>query len=65
MKTLPKSVSFAIIATLAAWQATDFSLESRALIGSVVAGLMGYLNPLSKSVDLTASDPNAEAPAAE
>jgi len=42
---LPKQVSFGLIAFLASWQATDFSLEYRSIMGAVVAGLMGFLNP--------------------
>ena len=51
---LPKTVTFALIAFLAAWQATQFSLDYRAVMGSVVAGLMGYLNP-GKNAALTES----------
>lgn len=42
---LPKPISFGLIAFLASWQATDFSLEYRSIMGAVVAGLMGFLNP--------------------
>lgn len=42
---LPKTVAYALIAFMAAWQATDFQLDYRAIMGSIVAGLMGYLNP--------------------
>jgi len=42
---LPKPISFGLIAFLASWQATDFSLEYRSVMGAIVAGLMGFLNP--------------------
>lgn len=42
---LPKPVSFGLIAFLASWQATEFSLEYRSVMGAIVAGLMGFLNP--------------------
>jgi hypothetical protein len=42
---LTKAASYALIAGLAAWQATEFSLEYRAIIGALVAGLMGALSP--------------------
>ena len=46
MKQLPKPVAYALVAFLAAWQATDFSLDYRALMGSLVAAAMGFLNPV-------------------
>jgi hypothetical protein len=45
MHKLPKTVTYALIAFMAAWQATQFALDYRAVMGSIVAGLMGYLNP--------------------
>lgn len=42
---MPKPISFGLIAFLASWQATDFSLEYRSIMGAIVAGLMGFLNP--------------------
>ena len=42
---LPKQVSFGLVAFLASWQATEFSLEYRSIMGAIVAGLMGFLNP--------------------
>ena len=42
---LPKTVAYALIAFMAAWQATEFALDYRAIMGSIVAGLMGWLNP--------------------
>ena len=45
MTNLPKNVSFGLIAFLASWQATEFGLDYRSVVGAVVAGLMGFLNP--------------------
>jgi len=42
---LSKTTTYALIAFLAAWQATEFSLEYRALLGAIVAGIMGGLSP--------------------
>lgn len=42
---LSKSAAYALIAFCAAWQATEFSLDYRAILGALVAGLMGGLNP--------------------
>jgi tetrahydromethanopterin S-methyltransferase subunit E len=50
---LPKPISFGLIAFLASWQATDFSLEYRSVMGAIVAGLMGFLNP-----ELSGNTPN-------
>jgi hypothetical protein len=50
---LPKPISFGLIAFLASWQATDFSLEYRSVMGAIVAGLMGFLNP-----ELSGDTPN-------
>ena len=44
-----KQVSLAAIAFLAAWQATDFALDYRAVLGAVVAASMGAMNPNVKS----------------
>jgi hypothetical protein len=46
---LPKTVAYALIAFMAAWQATEFALDYRAIMGSLVAGAMGYLNPARNS----------------
>ena len=46
---LPKTVAYALIAFMAAWQATEFALDYRAIMGSLVAGAMGYLNPARSS----------------
>lgn len=45
MNQLPKPVAFGLVAFLASWQATQFSLEYRSVMGAIVAGLMGFLNP--------------------
>jgi hypothetical protein len=42
---LTKTTTYALIAFMAAWQATDFSLDYRAILGALVAGLMGGLSP--------------------
>ena len=39
----------AAIAFLAAWQATDFALDYRAVLGAVVAASMGAMNPNAKT----------------
>jgi hypothetical protein len=48
---LPKTVAYALIAFMAAWQATEFALDYRAVMGSIVAGLMGWLNPGKNSTE--------------
>jgi hypothetical protein len=45
MNNLPKPVAFGLVAFLASWQATQFALDYRSIVGAVVAGLMGFLNP--------------------
>ena len=45
MNNLPKPVAFGLVAFLASWQATQFDLNYRSLMGAIVAGLMGFLNP--------------------
>ena len=45
MHQLPKPVAFGLVAFLASWQATQFDLNYRSLMGAIVAGLMGFLNP--------------------
>jgi len=42
---LSKTTAYALIAFCAAWQATEFSLDYRAILGALVAGLMGGLSP--------------------
>lgn len=42
---LSKATTYALIAFLAAWQATEFSLDYRAILGALVAGVMGGLSP--------------------
>lgn len=46
---ISERIAYALIALLAAWQATEFSLEYRAVVGAIVAGLMGYLAPAPKT----------------
>ena len=48
---LSKATTYALIAFMAAWQATDFSLEYRAVLGALVAGLMGGLSPNFKPIE--------------
>ena len=61
MHKLPKTVAYALIAFMAAWQATEFALDYRAVMGSIVAGLMGYLNPGKNATDESFEDVNSEA----
>ncbi len=42
-----KQFSLAAIAFLAAWQATDFALDYRAVLGAVVAASMGAMKQLA------------------
>jgi hypothetical protein len=58
---LPKTVAYALIAFMAAWQATEFALDYRAVMGSIVAGLMGWLNPGKNATHESAEDVNSEA----
>ena len=58
---LPKTVAYALIAFMAAWQATEFALDYRAVMGSIVAGLMGWLNPGKNATQELAEDDNSEA----
>jgi hypothetical protein len=44
-----KQFSLAAIAFLAAWQATYFALDYRAVLGAVVAASMGAMNPNVKT----------------
>ena len=61
MKTLPKPIVYGLIAFMAAWQATDFTLDYRAIMGAVVAGAMGVLNPsASPTSEPTDEDQTAE-----
>ena len=57
---LPKTVAYALIAFMAAWQATEFALDYRAIMGSIVAGLMGWLNPGKNATEESVEDVNAE-----
>ena len=40
-----KQALFAAGAFLAAWQATDFALDYRAVLGAVTAATLGAMNP--------------------
>lgn len=40
-----KPYAYAALAFLAAWQGTDFSLDYRAVLGSIVAAGLGYASP--------------------
>ena len=40
-----KQALFAAGAFLAAWQATDFSLDYRAVLGALTAATLGAMNP--------------------
>ena len=40
-----KQALFAAGAFLAAWQATDFSLDYRAILGALTAATLGAMNP--------------------
>lgn len=51
MKTLPKPVVYGLIAFMAAWQATNFELDYRAVMGAIVAGAMGVLNPTASQTE--------------
>ena len=45
MSSTLKSIAFALTGFLAAWQASDFSLELNAVLGSLTAALVGALSP--------------------
>ena len=40
-----KAALMGLVAFLAAWQASDFSLDYRAILGAVVACSMGVMSP--------------------
>ena len=44
-----KAALMGLIAFLAAWQATDFALDYRAVLGAIVAASMGAMNPNAKT----------------
>jgi hypothetical protein len=44
-----KAVLLSLVAFLAAWQATDFALDYRAVLGAIVAAAMGAMNPNAKT----------------
>lgn len=45
---MEKKYLFALLAFLAAWQATDFDLDYRSILGAVVAAVLGYADPKDK-----------------
>ena len=45
MPTHIRGILLSFVGFLAAWQATDFSLDYRAVLGAAVAALVGYANP--------------------
>lgn len=40
-----KPLIFAVTAFLAAWQATDFDADYRAVLGAITCALLGYGSP--------------------
>lgn len=40
-----KPYLYALLAFLAAWQGTEFALDYRAVLGSIVAAGLGYSSP--------------------
>ena len=40
-----RGILLSLVGFLAAWQATDFALDYRAILGAAVAALVGYANP--------------------
>jgi hypothetical protein len=53
---LTKTASYSLIAFFAAWQATEFSLEYRAIMGALVAGFMGLLSPSGSATQDTPTE---------
>lgn len=49
MTLIQKKLLAAAIAFLAAWQATEFELDYRAVLGAVVAAGAGYITPKPKA----------------
>jgi hypothetical protein len=47
---LSRAATYCLIAFMAAWQATDFSLDYRAILGASVAGFMAVLSPNAEPV---------------
>jgi hypothetical protein len=45
MTKLQKQLAFGLFSFLAAWQATDFSLDYRAVLGAAVSAYFGYKIP--------------------
>ena len=44
-----KALLLSLVAFLAAWQATDFALDYRAVLGAIVAAAAGAMNPNAKT----------------
>lgn len=45
MNSTLKPYLYALLAFLAAWQGTEFALDYRAVLGSIVAAGLGYASP--------------------
>jgi hypothetical protein len=45
MSKLQKQVAFAAFSFLAAWQATDFAIDYRAILGAAVSAYFGFKIP--------------------
>lgn len=43
-----KAALFGLAAFLAAWQATNFDLDYRAVLGAVTCAVLGYVSPKKK-----------------
>lgn len=43
-----KAGLFGLAAFLAAWQATNFDLDYRAVLGAVTCAILGYVSPKKK-----------------
>ena len=44
-----KPILFSAAAFLSAWQATDFDLSHRAILGAVTCAVLGYATPKKKA----------------
>jgi len=45
MNKFQKQIAFAVFSFLAAWQATEFSIDYRAVLGAAVSAYFGYKIP--------------------
>jgi hypothetical protein len=45
MSRFQKQVAFAVFSFLAAWQATDFTIDYRAILGAAVSAYFGFKIP--------------------